>query len=543
MRYDISNHKYSLYKKDYFEKGSENMPYCLYLRKSRADVEAEARGEGETLARHEKILLDLAKKMKLNITQIYKELVSGESIASWPVMQQLLSEVEQELWEGVLVVEVERLARGDTIDQGIVAQTFKYSNTIIVTPVKVYKPNNEFDEEYFEFGLFMSRREYKTIKRRLTQGRIESVKEGKYIANVAPYGYQRHKLQGEKGFTLVPDPQKADIVKLIYEMYTNGIGVSRIVRRLNEMKIPTAKGGSWVNATIQGILRNPTYIGKVRWGARPLQKKVINGKVVTERPRADEDTWILTNGIHEAIVDEDTYQTAQELLSKNRKPSITTKRTIKNPLAGLIICGKCGRRMARRPYSSGQQDNLMCTVTSCDNVSSYLSIVEDRLLQVLDQWLTDYKIECEQSTLQANATIEPSMLENSIKKLQKDIEVYEKQLDNLHDLLEQGVYSTDKFLERSKLLGEKIKKTNNDIEMMEDQLVQLNAREKGKKLIIPKVQKVLDIYLSLEDPAAKNKLLKEVLEKAIYLKTNKRGRWDDGAMDDFELVLYPKVPK
>lgn len=215
----------------------------MYLRKSSADVEAEARGEGETLARHEKILLDLAKKMKLNITQIHKELVSGESIASRPVMQQLLSEVEQELWEGVLVVEVERLARGDTIDQGIVAQTFKYSNTIIVTPIKVYDPNNEFDEEYFEFGLFMSRREYKTIKRRLEQGRIESVKEGKYIANVAPYGYQRQKLQDQKGFTLVPDPQKSDIVKLIFEMYTNGIGVSRIVRRLNEMKAPTAKGG------------------------------------------------------------------------------------------------------------------------------------------------------------------------------------------------------------------------------------------------------------------------------------------------------------
>ena len=48
------------------------MAYCMYLRKSRADIEAEARGEGETLARHEKILLDLAKKMKLNVTQIHR---------------------------------------------------------------------------------------------------------------------------------------------------------------------------------------------------------------------------------------------------------------------------------------------------------------------------------------------------------------------------------------------------------------------------------------------------------------------------------------
>ena len=108
------------------------MQYCLYLRKSRADSEAEARGEGETLARHEKALLDLAKKLNLNITAIYREIVSGETIAARPVMQQLLQEVEQGIWDGVLVMEVERLARGDTIDQGIVAQTFKFSDTKII---------------------------------------------------------------------------------------------------------------------------------------------------------------------------------------------------------------------------------------------------------------------------------------------------------------------------------------------------------------------------------------------------------------------------
>ena len=52
------------------------MPYCLYLRKSRTDLDAEANGETETLARHEKILLDLAKRMHLDVTEIYREVVS-----------------------------------------------------------------------------------------------------------------------------------------------------------------------------------------------------------------------------------------------------------------------------------------------------------------------------------------------------------------------------------------------------------------------------------------------------------------------------------
>ena len=249
-----------------------NESVCIYLRKSRADREAEAHGEGETLARHERILLDLAKKKEYIVGAIYREVVSGETIADRPVMQQLLHEVESGMWDGVLVVEVERLARGDTIDQGVVSRAFQYSDTKIITPTKIYDPNNEFDEEYFEFGLFMSRREYKTIKRRLNAGRISSVKEGKYCGNKPPYGYERVKLEKEKGYTLRPVQTQAEIVKMIYTWYAGDgceqIGVAKIARKLNEMGIETALGGDWTPASIQGILTNPVYIGKIRWNGR-----------------------------------------------------------------------------------------------------------------------------------------------------------------------------------------------------------------------------------------------------------------------------------
>ncbi|EET88087.1 Resolvase domain protein [Clostridium carboxidivorans P7] len=218
------------------------MPYCLYLRKSRADMEAESRGEGETLSRHQETLLSLAQKLKLNITKIYKEIVSGETIAARPVMQHLLLEIGENFWDGVLVMEVERLARGDTMDQGIVAQTFKYSNTKIITPMKIYDPNNEYDEEYFEFGLFMSRREYKTINRRLQRGRIQSVKEGKFLGTKPPYGYTKKKIKEGKGYTLEINAEQADIVKLIFELYVKGekqqngefkkLGISLIAKKL-----------------------------------------------------------------------------------------------------------------------------------------------------------------------------------------------------------------------------------------------------------------------------------------------------------------------
>lgn len=251
--------------------------YAIYLRKSRKDNEAEQRGEGETLARHRKLLLDYAKCEGLRIAKIYEEVVSGESIATRPQMQLLLADVEQGLYDGVLVVEVERLARGDTMDQGLVAQTFKYSNTKIYTPMKVYDPNNEFDEEYFEFGLFMSRREYKTINRRLQRGRRASASEGKYIAGRAPYGYEKIKIPNDKGNTLRIIPEQAEVIKQIYDWYVNGldgedVGLSKIATKLNSLGIKPYRNDYWSKETLRDIITNPVYAGFIRWGYRRNKK-------------------------------------------------------------------------------------------------------------------------------------------------------------------------------------------------------------------------------------------------------------------------------
>lgn len=523
--------------------------YCLYLRKSRADAEAEARGEGETLARHEKTLLELAKKLRLNVTKIYREVVSGETIAARPEMQQLLSDVEQGVWAGVLVMEVERLARGDTIDQGIVAQTFKFSETKIVTPLKTYDPNNEYDEEYFEFGLFMSRREYKTINRRLQRGRLASVKEGKYVSNKSPYGYRRVKLEKEKGWTLEPVPEEADIIRLIYELYTVGellpdgtrkrIGVSLIVRRLNALKAPTKTGGDWVPASVRDILINPVYAGKIRWNWRHSIKRMVDGRVVVERPRSSVEECVIVPGLHPAIISEEVFNMAQELMAKNPPRPIGERNTVKNPLAGLIICGKCNRRMVRRPYGSRtKEDTLMCAATSCDNVSCALHFVEERILAGLAEWLSDYRLEWETGAPKDASQIEHKR--RAVKRAKAELSKLDAQLDNIHDLLEQGVYTTEKFLERSRLLAERIKEANDNLSALEAEIALDEAREESRRTIIPKVERLLEVYHELPDAKAKNDMLKEVLEKAVYTK-DVRARWH-GSPDDFELVLYPKLP-
>lgn len=523
--------------------------YCLYLRKSRADAEAEARGEGETLARHERTLLELAKRQRLNVTEIYKEIVSGESVAARPVMQQLLSEVEQGIWAGVLVMEVERLARGDTIDQGIVAQTFKFSGTQIITPSKTYNPGNEFDEEYFEFGLFMSRREYMTINRRLQRGRIASVKEGKFVGNLAPYGYERVKIKGDKGSTLEPIPSEADIVRLIYEWYTNGvpqedgsvrrIGCELIARKLNEMKAPTRKGGEWSLPSVRDILMNPVYIGMVRWNWRQQVKKMVDGKVKKSRPRSND--CIICKGLHPAIITKEVYDKAQEIMKKNPPRPVPNSKTIRNPLAGLVYCGICGKGMIRRPYKSGYPDTLMCPRANCENVSSDLRRVEDHVIDALRKWLNDYKLKWE-SVDRSSAVKQSDVLKKSLSAQEADLDKLYKQLSKTHDLLEQGVYDTDTFLDRSRSISERINQAKESIERLHTQIAIETAKEDNMDNFIPKAEHLLETYYTLSNTEAKNKMLKEVLERVVYEKKN-RAYKNAELLDNFEITLYPKIPR
>ena len=84
----------------------------LYIRKSRED---ENESKEETLARHERMLLDYCRRYDLHICGIYKEVVSGESIAARPEAQKLLDEVATGKYNGVVVVDLERLSRGNQI--------------------------------------------------------------------------------------------------------------------------------------------------------------------------------------------------------------------------------------------------------------------------------------------------------------------------------------------------------------------------------------------------------------------------------------------
>ncbi len=523
--------------------------YCIYLRKSRADLEAEAHGEGETLSRHRTALLELARRMGITISATYEEIVSGETIAARPQMQRLLSEVGAGEWDGVLVMEIERLARGDTMDQGLVAQTFKYSNTKIITPLKTFDPTNEFDEEYFEFGLFMARREFTTTNRRLVRGREASAKEGKYVGSIPPYGYKKVKIENDKGFTLEVVEEQAKVVRMIFDWYIDGaeidgqkkrLGPHAIAVRLNELGIKSVVGKDyWTIYGVKNMLINPVYIGKIRWGYRKVKKIVTPEGRKKIREFAQSGDYLVVDGLHEPILTEEVFYKAQELIAENPPTPIKIRNKGVNPFAGLLFCAKCGHSIAYRS-ACGRQSGayLGCYSPGCKCVASLFSLVEQRMLSILQGWVNDYSVDKEQIEQEEHLNEE---LANAITMAEKEIETLQSQLDNVYSFFERGTYSEKIFKQRSSAIEQQITDIGEKIDKLKAEHELVLERQKVQAEFVPSIKHLLEIYDTL-DPVEKNKWLKQIVERMVYEKdANGACRGVDPGC--FTLGILPRLPK
>ena len=505
---------------------------CIYLRKSRADEESERHGEGETLSKHRDILMKFASNQKLNITKIYQEVASGESLLHRPEMLQLLKDIENNMYNAVLVMDVDRLGRGNMQEQGLILETFKQADTKIITPRKTYDLTDEFDEEYSEFEAFMARKELKMINRRLQRGRLKSIEDGNYLGTYAPFGY---KTEGSGcNRTLVPDEDNAPIVALIFKLYTNGLGGTKVADKLNSMGYKSATGINWTSHAVINVIKNPIYMGKVTWQKKeytPTTENITN-VVVKLLPK---DQWIVVDGKHEPIISEEIFKKAEAILS-SRYHTPYGKNFV-NPLAGLIMCGRCNGSMIYRTYTNGDDPAIMCYKCK-ENRSSKFKYVEERLLNNLEEWVVQYKSEIEQfESTPSKLDDMVKLYENSIKSLESELLNLEKQKNSLHDFLERGIYDVDTYLDRSKHVSDRIQSAQEEIENSSSLLKQEEQKQMATNTIIPEIEQALLIYRKIESPEHKNKLLKSIIDHAVYTKEKNQRN------DNFLLILHPKVPQ
>lgn len=490
------------------------MNVAMYLRKSRAEENSDPI---QTLARHKKILTEYSVKNNLLIIKIYEEgVMSGDSLMTRPEMQHLLSDVSNGEYDAVLCMDIDRLGRGDMQDQGLILNTFKYSDTLIITPDKTYNLNDDTDEELTEFKTFFARRELKTITKRLQRGLKQTIREGGYVAN-PPFGYS--KVYKNKKPTLDIVESEAYFVRMMYNMYLDGNGAQIISDELNRLGAKPRRSDKFNRNTVRSILKNPVYAGKIVWDKYKYYKKGTHNVDYHKRYYNKEDKWIIVEGMHQPIISEDIFNRAQQIRKSKSIPS-RSKGCIKltNPLAGVIVCGVCGHKMQKRNMKGVSY--LLCFEPGCCK-SAKFSDVEKEILDYLKEFLKEFEVKCK--SLKKEDT---DILINQLSCEKSKLNTLNKQKNTLHDLLEQGVYDVDTFKERLDILKKEMSQSSDTINTLSAKLEKIDLTSINK--LKDNISTLLQIY-AYATAQEKNILYKSIFTNITY--------YHKSLSEPFELIL------
>jgi hypothetical protein len=486
-----------------------------YLRKSRADdplLTVE-----EVLAKHEQILDEWAERNlgeKIPEENKYREVVSGETIADRPEVQKVLKEIESPKRKAILIVEVQRLSRGDLEDAGRLIKLLRYTNTLVITPQKIYDLRDEYDRDAFERELKRGNEYLEYQKKIMNRGKLLSVSQGNYVGSEPPYGYDKIWVtEGKRKCpTLSINEEEANVVRMIFDMYVNqDMGRPSICYRLDELGIKPPRGQNWSQSALKDLLENVHYLGKVKWNWRKTVTIVEDGKIIKTNPKSKIGEYLIYEGKHPAIISAELFNAAREKQGRTHRAKASTK--VRNPLAGLVYC-QCGRAMTLRTYKAHNgAPRLICADQAhCHTGSCTFEEMMNHVVEVLRNCIADFEFRIKNDD--GNAM---KLHEKLLKQLEKKMQELEAK-----ELAQWEAQSHPDPTQRMPphifaMLNEKLLKEKEEVKE-----AMCNARKSMPTPVdyretVVRFQEALDALLNPEvDAQTKNRLLKACIERIDY---------------------------
>ena len=368
----------------------------IYLRKSRTDDPSLT--VSETLSKHEQMLDDFCRRTWDALVpeqNRFREVVSGETIESRPAIKQVLRLIEQDRYKAILIVEPQRLSRGDLEDIGRISKLLRYTHTYVLTLQYSYDLSDERDRDYFERELKRGNEYLEYSKRIMANGKALAAENGNYLGSQAPFGYKRVRYKEGKRHisTLEIIPDEAEIVREIYRMYADGMGSVRICKHLNQYCKPQ-RGKLWARSSIYHILKNPLYIGKIKWQHRKIIQTVEDGEIV--KHSHERKDYPVYEGKHEAIVSQELWDAVRARQEAHDIPKVIASTKLRNPLAGIVSC-ECGSTMMMwtDPKGSARARLVCAKKMSCNSASCTYDEMQDIVAEILRQSIADFEVKIE----------------------------------------------------------------------------------------------------------------------------------------------------
>lgn len=329
------------------------------------------------------------------------------------------------------------------------------------------------------------------LSEEVRRGMTEKFSRGGVVSQ-PPFGYK----MGDGVF--VPDESTAGIVKMMFADYLSGLGARQIAQKLNDMGYRTIKGNLWENRTVEYVLTNPVYIGKLRRSKDP-----------TDRADRFHENVTLVDGKHEPIITPEIFDEAAQRRRETKKAYTRYARTdpAEYMLKGLIRCDKCGSTLTMSGDHSYLQCHRyakgVCKVSHAINTSKINKLVIDKLKEDLSTGSFEFSSEPKESAGTVSSVT--PQLERERRKLERIKEAYEAGIDTLEEYRENKVKVTARItaLEAQEAAENERKQTPEDI----------------NRMIAGCVSSNLDALQSDQtSETVKNMILREFVDRIIFIR-------------------------
>lgn len=372
------------------------------------------------------------------------------------------------------------------------------------------------------------------ISKKIRSSLIERKKAGNFLGVTAPYGYQK---DPNNKFHLSLNEKEAEVVKRVFRLYLEGNGLTKIAQILTKDGVPvpgesrnigktrkTALYSSWKQTTIRRILDNRVYLGELV----QFKRRKINYKSKRRITVPEEERYIC-RGTHEAIIDEESFNTVQNILKKNKSFKGTKHDYL---FKGLLYCAECGARLnitysnyALKRYGEYRYTTICYSYSRlysdiCTRHSNSIPELEEVLIKHIKEVCSIYINENLQDELismakkQRQLELKQISNEKGLETLEQKIADIGLYIKNLYMDKVKGVVSENDYIS---LVADFTKDRDNLIKEKEE-LIKIINNQKPQIDETAKIEKLTKEFLSLEKPT--KQLLNELIEK-ITISENK----------------------
>ena len=300
--------------------------------------------DGYSLEAQRERLLRFAEFQEMEVVREYCDAgKSGKNISGRPEFSQMLQDIaeDRDRVDFILVFKLSRFGRNaaDVLNSLQYIQDFGVNLICVEDGIDSSKDSGKLTITVLSAVAEIER---ENILVQTMEGRRQKAREGKWNGGQAPFGYE---LDSKNG-TLTVNSKEAEIVKIIFSKFVNeGLGADSICDYLNQhgyqkKKVKKNELNYFSRGLIMKILDNPVYIGKIAYG-RTATEKVKGSRDQYKRVKTDD--YMLIDGIHEAIVDQELWEAAR---IRRKETGVKWNKTHslehEHILSGILRCPVCG---------------------------------------------------------------------------------------------------------------------------------------------------------------------------------------------------------